>query len=136
MATITGYTAARMQAIEDGSVTNGSYDSTGHLILTKHDGSQIDAGRTTIATTAQAGIVTLATSAETQTGTDASKVVTPAGLASLPGVRVQIPLSNTVSESAGLGSYANGESLMALTTGSGWSLNGGLGFVMTTTNNN
>ena len=43
MATITGYTAERMQAIEDGTVIDGEVLS-GHLILTKHDGTQIDTG--------------------------------------------------------------------------------------------
>lgn len=43
MATITGLTAARMQEIEAGSVVDGDIVA-GHLILTKHDGTQIDAG--------------------------------------------------------------------------------------------
>ena len=43
MATVTVYTAERMQGIEDGSVVDGEIVS-GNLILTKHDGSQIDAG--------------------------------------------------------------------------------------------
>lgn len=43
MATVTVYTAERMQEIEDGSVVDGDIVA-GHLILTKHDGSQIDAG--------------------------------------------------------------------------------------------
>lgn len=43
MATITGYTAARMQAIEDGAIVDG--DVVGdNLILRKHDGSEINAG--------------------------------------------------------------------------------------------
>jgi microcystin-dependent protein len=43
VATVTSYTAARMKAIEDGTVVDG--DVVGNnLILTKHDGSQIDAG--------------------------------------------------------------------------------------------
>lgn len=43
MATITGLTAARMQEIEDASVVAGAIIN-GHLILTKHDGTTIDAG--------------------------------------------------------------------------------------------
>jgi microcystin-dependent protein len=43
MATITGLTADRMLAIEASSVVDGDVVS-GHLILTKHDGSTIDAG--------------------------------------------------------------------------------------------
>jgi hypothetical protein len=44
MATITGLTAAAMQAIVDGTVVSGSVNGSGHLILTLHDGSTIDAG--------------------------------------------------------------------------------------------
>lgn len=43
MATVTGLTAARMQEIEDASVVDGEVVS-GNLMLTKHDGSQINAG--------------------------------------------------------------------------------------------
>lgn len=43
MATVTGYTAARMKQIEDSAVVDG--DVVGdNLILTKHDGSTVDAG--------------------------------------------------------------------------------------------
>jgi microcystin-dependent protein len=43
VATVTSYTAARMKAIEDGTVVDG--DVVGdNLILTKHDGSQVNAG--------------------------------------------------------------------------------------------
>lgn len=43
MATVTGYTAARMDAIEAASVVDG--DVVGdNLILTKHDGSTVNAG--------------------------------------------------------------------------------------------
>lgn len=44
MATITGLTAERMQEIEDASVVAGAVDLDGDLILTKHDGSQVNAG--------------------------------------------------------------------------------------------
>jgi hypothetical protein len=45
MGTVTGYTAERMKAIEDASVVNGEIDpATGHLILTRFDASEIDAG--------------------------------------------------------------------------------------------
>lgn len=43
MATITGLTAERMQEIENASVVDGEIVS-GHLILTKFDGTTIDAG--------------------------------------------------------------------------------------------
>lgn len=44
MATVTGLTAARMQAIEAASVVDGSVDVSGDLILEKYDGSTINAG--------------------------------------------------------------------------------------------
>lgn len=130
MATITGYTAARMQAIEDGTITTGLYDSSGHLILTKHDGTQIDVGRTTAATTAQSGIVELATNAETQAGTDTTRAVTPAGLASLAGYRVQI--ESGIAESATPAAWPYGVALQSVASGSGWTPNGGVGVVVTT----
>lgn len=44
MATVTGFTAERMQAIEDGTVTSGTVNDDGDLILTHHDGSTTNAG--------------------------------------------------------------------------------------------
>lgn len=44
MATVTGLTAARMLEIEGASVVGGEVDLDGDLILTKHDGSEINAG--------------------------------------------------------------------------------------------
>lgn len=44
MATVTGLTATRMAAIEAASVVSGAINGSNHLILTKHDGSTIDAG--------------------------------------------------------------------------------------------
>jgi hypothetical protein len=130
MATITGYTASRMQAIEDGTIVTASYDSSGHLILTKHDGTQIDVGRTTAATTAQSGIVELATNAETQAGTDTTRAITPAGLASLSGYRVQIVTG--IAETATPAAWPYGVSLQSVATGSGWTPNSGVGIVVTT----
>lgn len=43
MATVTGYTAARMKAIEDSAIVDGTV-SGDNLILIKHDGTTIDAG--------------------------------------------------------------------------------------------
>jgi microcystin-dependent protein len=43
MATVTGLTKERMETIEANSIVDGDVVS-GHLILTKHDGSTIDAG--------------------------------------------------------------------------------------------
>lgn len=44
MATVTGLTKARMLAIEAESVVSGTVDDDGHLILTRHDDTTIDAG--------------------------------------------------------------------------------------------
>ena len=83
MATVTGMTAAAMQAIRDGTVVNGHFDSAGHLILTKYDETQIDVGAVLASSTTQAGIVELATTSETTTGTDTVRAVTPSGLAAV-----------------------------------------------------
>lgn len=44
MATVTGFTAARMLDIENKTVVSGSVDGTGHLILLHKDGTTVDAG--------------------------------------------------------------------------------------------
>lgn len=80
MATVTGLTAARMLAIEGATVVDGAFDSTGHLILERHDGTTFDAGVMSAATSAQKGIVELATPAECTTGTATDLAVTPEGL--------------------------------------------------------
>jgi hypothetical protein len=126
MATVTGMTAAAMDVIRDGAVTGAHFDSAGHLILTKYDGTQIDGGVITASSTTVAGVVELATSAETQTGTDAVRAVTPAGLASMPGCKILT--SNAVAEATSYASYPNGTSLMDV---SGWSLGSGFGTVVT-----
>lgn len=131
MATVTGMTAVAMQAIADGSVVAAHFDSANQLILTQHDGSLIDGGHVSDATTTVSGLVELATSAETQAGTDATRAVTPAGLASLPGYKVQILAVNAIAESADPTEYPFGSSLMSLNTGSGWSIGGGFGTVLT-----
>src|ERR1044072_6224895 len=82
MATVTGMTAAAMEAIRDSTVVGAEFDAGGHLILTKYDGTQIDAGVISDATTGAKGLVELATNAEVATGTDTGLVVTPAALAS------------------------------------------------------
>lgn len=131
MATVTGMTAAAMQAIRDGSVVSAAFDSANHLILTKYDGTTVDGGVIGVATTTLAGPVELATNAETQSGSATNLAVTPAGLASLPGYRVQILADNALAESAAPASYPYGTSLMSASTGSGWSLNGGFGTIVT-----
>lgn len=44
MAEVTVFTADRMLAIESGTVVDGTVDGSGHLILTTHGGTPIDAG--------------------------------------------------------------------------------------------
>lgn len=44
MAIVTGLTAERMLAIEGASIVNGSVDANGNLILSKKNGTQINAG--------------------------------------------------------------------------------------------
>lgn len=44
MATINGLTAEAMDAIRDGVITGATVNGSGHLILTRHDASTIDAG--------------------------------------------------------------------------------------------
>lgn len=85
MAIVTGLTAERMLEIEAASIVNGEIDGAGHLILTRQDASEIDAGYM-LATMPDAsetveGAVELATNAEATTGTDATRVITPASLA-------------------------------------------------------
>lgn len=51
MATITGVSAEQADAILDQSVVSGTVNASGHLILTRHDGSSFDGGDfTTIVT--------------------------------------------------------------------------------------
>lgn len=86
MATIEGLTKDRMLAIEAASVTDGEIDPiTGHLILTTHGGTEIDAGKArpdtfTDATETNKGVTTLATQAEVNAGTNDAEIVTPATL--------------------------------------------------------
>lgn len=47
--TVTGFTAARSQAIEDEAIIGGSVNSSGHLILEKNNGSTVDAGSVILA---------------------------------------------------------------------------------------
>jgi hypothetical protein len=77
-----------MLAIEAASVVSGAVDNaTGHLLLTTHDGTVIDAGyvlgTVVDATDTLKGIVELATNTEVAAGTDTTRAVTPSGLASV-----------------------------------------------------
>jgi len=83
--TVEVLTKVRMLAIEAASVVSGAINGYGHLILTKHDGSTIDAGSALplmpAATESAQGAVELATNAEVITGTNSTAAVTPASLA-------------------------------------------------------
>ena len=85
MATVTGLTATRMEAIEAASVVSGYINGSGDLILVQHDGTEIDAGSALVAvpdaSTTVAGKAELATDAEAITGTDVVRTVTPHALA-------------------------------------------------------
>lgn len=132
MATITGLTADRMLAIEAATVTSGTIDETGHLILTRHDGTEIDAGNLPDAIPAASsiakGIVELATSGETAALTDDTRAVTPAALASA----LKASIVSGIAESATPTSYPSGVSVMSLSGAAvAWSLNSGNGTVVT-----
>lgn len=98
MATVTGMTAAAMEAIRDASVVSGTINGSGHLILTTYGGSTIDAGAVLgsvpSASTSVAGIVALSTDAQAVTGTDTTHAVTPHALTAA--------LASIVSSIAGL----------------------------------
>ncbi len=89
MATVTGMTAAAIQALVAGLVASAEFDVSGHLILTLYDSSTIDAGAPTFsipdASTTVKGIAELATTAETSALSDTTRVITPGGLATLMG---------------------------------------------------
>lgn len=57
MGQVTGYTAARMKEIEDASVVNAEINAEDHLIFTRHDGSEIDAGLLPSADSANIGLI-------------------------------------------------------------------------------
>lgn len=92
MATVTGYTAARMALIEAASVISGVINGAGHLILTTYGGTEIDAGAVLASVPAASetvsGTVELATNAEATAGVDTVRAVTPAGLAAAVGTLV------------------------------------------------
>jgi hypothetical protein len=100
MATVDGLTATAMAAIRDNAIVGGTVDAFGHLILTRHNGTTFDAGAVfggvPDATSAIKGIVELATNAETLTGTDSTRAVTPAGMASVNGIGLGYRLVQTI----------------------------------------
>lgn len=86
MATVNVYSVEHIDATIAGDVV-GAAITDGHLILTLRDGSTIDVGSVVSAISDASdtvkGIVELATDSETITGTDATRAVTPLGLAAL-----------------------------------------------------
>lgn len=89
MATVESMTLDRLLTLEADTVIGGHIDGSGDLILEQHDGSTINAGSAVAAvpdaTETVKGKVELATTAEATTGTDTTRVVTPAGLAAAVG---------------------------------------------------
>ncbi len=49
MGEVTVFNAERSQQIEDNTIINGAINGSGHLILTRHDGTEIDAGSALVA---------------------------------------------------------------------------------------
>lgn len=157
MALVTGLTKERMLEIEAASVVSGEIDGTGHLILTKHDGTEIDAGYALVAvpdaSTTVKGVSELATQAETEAHTDATRAVTPASLAStfaiitdhetrlddhetrLDGFEEKKLNPASYSQSTAGGSYPLGISYLYMidseTTAGGWDFAGKYGLVTT-----
>jgi hypothetical protein len=85
MATVTGFSSARMLEIENSIVVNAYINDLGHLILVTKSGVEKDAGPITtfLATTESVGGVELATNTETAEGIDNQRAVTPASLATV-----------------------------------------------------
>lgn len=87
MATVTGLTKERMEAIEGASVVSGSINGSGHLILTKFDGTTIDAGAVLgsvpDASESVKGLIEIATESEALAGVSGTLAITPATLASV-----------------------------------------------------
>lgn len=158
MATVESLTKDRMLAIEAASVVDGEINGSGHLILTRFDGSTIDAGYALVAVPSAsdsvAGVVELATSSETSALADTTRAVTPASLSTLisgintsitngdnsldarldalealPGSKVQI--ISPPAETDPISSYPTGISMCYVGSGSGWSLESGFGSIVT-----
>ena len=108
MAIVQVVTAERTLEIEAATIVGGQLDEDGHLILTKGDGTTIDAGSVmgsfSNATDENVGVVELATDLETAAGTDADLAVTPFGLASLTATEARrglVELATTAEAAAG-----------------------------------
>jgi microcystin-dependent protein len=150
VALVTGLTKERMLVIEAASVVSGEINGSGHLILTTHGGTEIDAGYALVAipdaSTTVKGVSELATQAETEAHTDATRAVTPASLAStfatiadhetrLDGFEEKKLNPASYSQSTAGGSYPLGISYLYMidteTTAGGWDFAGKYGLVTT-----
>jgi hypothetical protein len=87
MARITVFTAARMAAIEAASIVAGTINGSGHLILTRNDGSTVDAGAVLgsvpAASQTVAGLIELADNTEAAALTASDRALTPSNLPSV-----------------------------------------------------
>jgi len=97
MSTVQSMNLARLLALEAATVIDAHIDGSGDLIMEHHDGSETNAGSALplvpAASDTVAGKVELATDAETTTGTDATRAVTPHGLAAA--VATLVPSATT-----------------------------------------
>jgi hypothetical protein len=135
MASVTVYSTDKVDELTDAAVVGGAF-SSGHLILSRADGTPVDVGVYTDATATDKGIVELASDAESVAGTDSTRAVTPFGLAAVTAAIKAAPIVATSTvETAAPSAYPMGVSLLSLTTSS-WSLNGGVGSVLTTRTDN
>lgn len=86
MATVTSYTAEKIDALTDGAFTGGYISAEGNLVLVAQDTTSVVVGSimdgVPEATDTVTGSVELATLAEVATGTDTVRAVTPAGVTS------------------------------------------------------
>lgn len=129
MTTITGATKVRVDDVEAEIPVSAAINSSGHLIVTKHDTTTTDFGALAASSTTQPGIVELSTDALAIAATDTVTAVTPHALgahaASIPGTKVQN--LTAVIESSAPSVYPVGITVMEVT---GWSLNSGNGTVV------
>lgn len=94
MARITVFTAARMAAIEAASIVGGAINGSGRLILSRNDGTTLDAGAVLgsvpAASSTVAGLIELADTTEVQAMTASDRAVTPANMASVAATNADV----------------------------------------------
>lgn len=132
MASVDVYSVSKINELIAGDVIGGSI-TDGNIILQARDGTTLNIGAIAEtfpdASVDNPGMVELATDTETLAGVDATRAVTPFGLASIPGSKVQVITAKLESDLPA--AYPLGISAMPLTSGS-WSINGSIGLVVTT----